>query len=69
MTESANPPCGEMFPLRDLPIIDFTPNSYIISLVLSNLLDKSHFRCLCQLKVLGHFANKNWFSKQKFGER
>ena len=35
--------------------MDFKPKCYRISSVWSILLEKSRFRCLCQLKVLGHF--------------
>ena len=40
----------------------FRPKRYMISSVWSILREISGFRCLCLLKVLGHFA-KNWFGK------
>ena len=47
-------------------IIDFKPKSYRISSVWPILLEISHFKCHCLLKVLGHFA-KNWFGKKNSG--
>ena len=48
-------------------IIDFKPKTYRISSVWSILLEISHFRCLCQLKVLDHFAKKLILQKNSNG--
>ena len=70
-------PRGKKFPCRNLQIptriltfvieyfchYNVKPKSYIITPSMVFLLEISHFSCLCQLKVLGLFANKlvsNW---------